>query len=73
VWWSCGALRFCQALDRCVQLGLLCGLILYCGLECGGLILQGLQWVHLDLDGIQAAQDGIERGFDGVGGTGAVL
>jgi hypothetical protein len=52
---------------------MLCCLVLHNGLDRGHLILQRLQRLHLEFDGIQAAQDGVEGGVNGVGGTGGRL
>jgi hypothetical protein len=61
--------RLSQSGDGRVQL-LLGHLILHYGLEDGDLILERLQGLHLQLDGVQATQDGIEGGVDVAGRTG---
>jgi hypothetical protein len=51
--------------DGHVQGLLLGGLLLDCGFEHNHLILQRLQGLHLDFNGVKATKDGVERGFDG--------
>jgi hypothetical protein len=68
--WSCpalaarGALRFGQLMDGRVEHLLLGRLILHRSLEYGDLILERLQGLHLQFDGVQATQDGVEGGVD---------
>jgi hypothetical protein len=44
-------------------------MILHGGLEDGNFILVWLHGLHLQFDGIEVAQDGIEGGVDDAGGT----
>jgi hypothetical protein len=46
---------------------------LYGGLQHRDLVLQWLQGLHLDLDGVQATKDGVEHGFNGGGCAGGGL
>jgi hypothetical protein len=64
-----GALRLGQPVNGRVQFLLLGRLVLNDGLKSGHLVLQGLQRLHLEFDGIQAVQNGVESGIDVAGGT----
>jgi hypothetical protein len=74
--WPCpalasrGALHLGQLIDGHVEHLLLVRLILHNSLEYGDLILERLQGLHLQFDGVQATQDGVEGGIDVAGGTG---
>jgi hypothetical protein len=68
-----GALRFGQLMDGRVEHLLLGRLILHRSLKYGDLILERLQGLHLQFDGVQATQDGVEGGVDVTVGTGDKL
>jgi hypothetical protein len=62
-----------QLVNGRVQFLLLGRLVLNGGLKSGHLVLQRLERLHLEFDGVQAAQNGVEGGIDVAGGTGGGL
>jgi hypothetical protein len=79
MWWSRAALctggALCpdQLVNGRVQFLLLGRLVLNGGLKSGHLVLQRLERLHLEFDGVQVAQNGVEGGIDVAGGTGGGL